>query len=57
MITDKPPLGVMPRYLHDRQRALEIILAIKRYLIKERIPHWEWICELEELIVEWRGKV
>lgn len=46
----KPPIGIEPRWLHERNRTEEIIEAIKRYsLSKEPIP-FDWIVELEELM-------
>ena len=43
----KPPLGLVPRYIRDEQRAREIIDAILRYIDNGRpVPH-EWIDELE----------
>lgn len=44
----KPPLGLVPRYIRDEQRAREIIDAILRYIDNGRpVPH-EWIDELAE---------
>lgn len=44
----KPPLGLVPRYIRDEQRAREIIDAILRYIDNDRpVPH-EWIDELVE---------
>lgn len=44
----KPPLGLVPRFIRDEQRAREIIEAILRYIDNGRpVPH-EWIDELVE---------
>ena len=44
----KPPLGLVPRFIRDEQRAREIIDAILRYIDNGRpVPH-EWIDELVE---------
>lgn len=44
----KPPLGLVPRYVRDEQRAREIIDAVLRYIDNGKpVPH-EWIAELAE---------
>ncbi len=46
----KPPLGIVPKFIHDRQRASQILEAMNRY-IKEgfAIPS-EWVDELRMYI-------
>ncbi|WP_424766308.1 hypothetical protein [Paenibacillus sp. sgz302251] len=46
----KPPIGIIPRYLWDKQRAVGLKEAIERY-INEGFPvPPEWIEEYNELI-------
>lgn len=45
-----PPLGLMPRYLHDEKRFEEIRNAIKRFEDEGKIIPQEWIEEEQELI-------
>ncbi len=44
----KPPLGLVPRFIRDEQRAREIIDAILRYIDNGRPGPHEWIDELVE---------
>ena len=47
---EKPPLGIKPRYIHERERMFEILDAMERYAeAQKRIPA-EWIDELKYLI-------
>lgn len=49
---EKPPLGLKPKSIHDRERAMEIIAAMERYTnANKKIPR-EWICEIADLICE-----
>ena len=43
---DKPPLGLMPKDIHDRQRGIEIIAAIHRYIDAYKPFPRVWIKEL-----------
>lgn len=46
---NKPPLGVMPRHVHEQLRIQDLTRAIQRYAMACRhIPN-EWIEELKEL--------
>lgn len=44
-----PPLGLQPRYIHDRDRVLEILEAVRRYVLAGKKVPTEWIHELQEL--------
>ncbi len=49
VITERPPLGVMPFKLWNEQRKKDIEEAIIRYVLSEKkIPN-EWIAELQTL--------
>ena len=45
----KPPLGVPPRWLHDSNRAKEILDAIERYTDANMSIPKSWIEELQDL--------
>jgi hypothetical protein len=45
----KPPLGIMPRYLHDESRMIEIYSAVSRYYHAGKAIPVEWIEEYNEL--------
>ena len=48
----KPPLGLKPKPYHDFDRALDIIDAMRRYVLADkRIPK-KWIRELKKLRVK-----
>jgi len=49
---DRPPLGIMPRYIHLELRRKDIIAAIRRYLDAEIKVPAEWVEEVNE-ITEW----
>lgn len=49
----KPPLGVMPRDIWDRQRQEELAEAMARYLEAGMKIPTEWIEEYNEIIVRW----
>lgn len=45
----KPPIGLIPKYISDRNRAIEIKMAVNRYFeVDKQIPI-EWIEEYNEL--------
>jgi len=52
----KPPIGVMPKWLWQKQRAKELLDAINRYVAANKEPKLEWIEELYEL-KEWGVKL
>lgn len=45
----KPPVGIMPRFVHDRQRLKEIKNAVNAYMETEFPMPVEWIIEYNEL--------
>jgi len=47
---EKPPIGLMPKYLHDAKRLMEIRKAIIRYHNAEMKIPIKWIEEYNELI-------
>jgi len=48
----KPPLGLMPKAIFYRNRALEILGAMERYVRADKKIPLEWLDELEDLIGE-----
>jgi hypothetical protein len=49
MSANKPPLGLVPKYIHDSQRGLAIIQAMDRYAIANMQIPLEWAQELYDL--------
>lgn len=45
-----PPLGLMPKWLHDERRMREILDAMERYATAQMPAPVEWISELRDLI-------
>ena len=48
--TKKPPVGLRPKYIWERERILEIFDAMRRYSTEEMPIPSEWIDELATLI-------
>jgi len=46
----KPPLGIIPRKIHDRNREISIGAAICRYLLSRKPIKLEWVEEYNELV-------
>ena len=46
----KPPLGLKPKFIHDKIRIKEILDAMERYSYQRFPIPIEWIEELRELI-------
>ncbi len=46
---EKPPIGLIPRSIHDQKRALEILEAMQRYVRSHKAVPKEWIEELSQL--------
>jgi hypothetical protein len=42
---ERPPLGLKPKWIHDKQRQVEILKAINRYLSAGKTPPKEWAIE------------
>ena len=49
-MSEKPPLGITPRYIHDEHRAREIIFALLRYLDAGKPIPREWLEELSDRV-------
>lgn len=45
----KPPLGLKPRYIHEKCRGIEIVRAMARYITKDKAIPEEWFDELQYL--------
>ena len=45
----KPPLGVMPRHIHDEMRRKDLAGAIVRYIEAELSVPIEWVKEYNEI--------
>jgi hypothetical protein len=48
--TDRPPLGVMPKFIWDRKRIDMIKDGIKRYIDANKAIPADWIAEYNELV-------
>ncbi|WP_157645659.1 hypothetical protein [Burkholderia ubonensis] len=48
----KPPLGLVPKYIHDERRMKEILGAIERYSDAGLPVPVEWVQELSAIIAE-----
>lgn len=51
-IPEKPPLGIMPRYVWDKKRRVELSEAMQRYMEANKSIPKEWIDEYNELCGE-----
>lgn len=47
---EKPPLGVMPKYIWNRKRLSELKRAIQEYTQKNLMVPIEWVEEYNELL-------
>jgi hypothetical protein len=47
---ERPPLGIMPKYIHDQKRLGELRKAIKRYVDIYYYINPEWIVEYNDLL-------
>lgn len=48
----KPPIGIVPRRIHDDERKIAIFEAMKRYSLNDVAIPTEWIDELMELCMK-----
>ena len=49
----RPPLGVMPKYVHDQHRMSDLFNAVLRYMTEGcKLPK-EWIAEIDKLLNEY----
>lgn len=46
----RPPLGIKPRALHNRERVLELLSAMHRYIDYGRGISLDWMTELWEIL-------
>ena len=51
MDVQKPPLGLMPRQIHNWNRKIAIIEAMERYSNVGMVIPKEWVSELKELVL------
>jgi hypothetical protein len=42
---NKPPIGIKPKYIHDKERHNDLKMAIARYLNEDMALPEEWITE------------
>ena len=49
-MSDKPPLGLTPRYIWNTKRMADILDAMKRYSDAQKSIPACWVLELRELI-------
>ena len=54
-MSKKPPLGVMPRYIHDEIRRKSLGDAIARYIDAQLPVNPEWVEEYNELVKREEG--
>lgn len=48
--SQKPPLGLKPRHIHDSERIDEILCAIERYIDASMPIPKSWVNELRDLL-------
>jgi len=53
---NKPPLGLMPKYIWDLQRKQDIEAAIERYRAADEPIPWEWTMEYTDLLRRYECK-
>jgi hypothetical protein len=51
-MNEKPPLGVVPKYIHDDTRLDELRFAIMRYAEARRQISLDWIDEYNTIVRE-----
>ena len=47
---EKPPLGLVPKRIHNAERRKEILAAMMRYAEEEKVIPLEWLGEYNELL-------
>ncbi|MBR8344215.1 hypothetical protein [Burkholderia ambifaria] len=52
MNREKPPLGLVPKYIHDERRMKDILGALERYSDASLPVPTEWVQELSSIINE-----
>lgn len=51
-MTSSPPIGLIPKFVRDQERAQEILAAMSRYVEAGKKFPREWVDELTQLVVE-----
>ena len=54
---ERPPLGLMPRSIHDKARILEILAAMDRYIRADKAVPAKWFNELREIMKKDSGLI
>ena len=55
-VVDKPPIGIIPKYIHDERRLKELAKAITRYTNKKLFIQPAWIEEYNVLAEEFQQR-
>ncbi len=53
---EKPPVGLVPRFIRDSQRLNEISEAIHRYFIAKKVLPVAWLDEYIEIVDRQKNK-
>jgi len=53
---EAPPIGLLPQFLHDEHREVQILAAIRRYSEAGLSAPTEWIDELEQISTRRRNR-
>jgi len=48
---EKPPIGLRPRTIHSQDRAIDIVDAMKRYVLANKPIPKDWFDELKDLML------
>lgn len=49
----KPPIGLVPKYMHDQERLIEVLRAILRYVEAGFSISDDWIQECNDLLIKY----
>jgi len=49
----KPPKGLVPKYIHDQDRLIEVLRAILRYVEAGFSVSEDWIRECNDLLIKY----
>lgn len=55
-VMDKPPIGIVPKYIHDERRLKDLVKAIKRYTEKNLFIDPKWFEEYNVLAEEFQQR-
>ena len=50
--TKRPPLGLVPKWVRDKERFAEVCEAISRYYNEEYVIPISWVEEYNELVIK-----